>query len=342
VAETDDRGVYRLAGLTPGRYLIRTAAKQLEGGHALLPTYYGQTTSAGDARSVQVELDREVTGVNIAPAPGRLATVRGTVIGGGAASVLLLADTGPRNARLRPGGGFRFDQVAPGAYVLLVNPAPGSERAAYSEVFVSGEEVNVVLEMQPAPSLRVRCQGATGAAIDPAAVSIFLRRKQFGETSARISCGEKAVWSPGPWQVAVATPPQFYVASILEAGGGEDAHEFTLKPGEPTEITVLLGSRPAVLQGRVLTPDEAPVVGAPVFLNAYDSELRRRLGGLRTARADHNGEYRFTGLPPGRYEVLSSYQIQNPQQAWAPGLGAAVTLEEGAQQTLNLSLTELE
>lgn len=341
VAKTDDRGVYRLAGLKPGRYLIRTAARRLEGGHELLPTYYPQATSAGDAENVHVALDQEVAGIDIAPAPGRLSAVNGTVVGGGAASVIMLTGTGPRTARIRPGGGFRFEQIEPGSYALLVDPAPGSERAAYGEVFVGDQEARVVLEMLPAPRLRIRCEETTAKVIDSSSVSIFLSRKELGGASTRVNCGERTVRGPGRWQMAVATPPQFYVASIVDDGGGEDAHNFTLKPGQSREITVLLSSHPAELRGKVLTDDGQPALGAPVFLDAYDSELRRRLGGVRTTRADQNGEYWFAGLPPGPYRILSSFQVRNPGQigSWV-GLGASVRLEKDAKVMLDVSLTE--
>ena len=289
MAQTDDRGVYRITNLEPGRYLVRTSAKQLENDYGLLPTYFGQTTSARDATNVEVILDQEVTGINIEPGPGRLATISGRVIGGGADSVILVTETGPLETRLQPGGSFRIGQVEPGSYSLLVNPIEGGQRAAYTELPVGNTDVNVTLEMQPAPRLRIQCESTTGAAVQSKAISIFLRRKEYGDTQNRILCGEWKIWSPGQWQMAVAVPTKFYVASIMDALGGEDIQEITLKPGESKEITVLLSSQPANLRGTVKTSDGQPAIGAPVFLDAYSNELRRRLGGIRSERTGPTG-----------------------------------------------------
>ncbi len=344
VARTDDRGVYRLAGLTPGRYKIRTAAKQLEGGVSLLPTYYGQATAAGAAREVEVRLDEEVTGVNIAPRPGKLAALGGRLLGAGAREVILVTDTGPRRARVEPGGRFRFGQLAPGRYTLLVDPAAaGGKLAAYGEAYVAEGPAEVALEMKAAPRLTVWCELADGGGAAPKGVSIFLRRKEFGDTAPRLRCGQSTIWSPGDWQVGVATPPQYYVAGILEAERGEHARQFRLLPGESRQITVLLGTRPAVIEGTVLAADGTPAVGAPVFLNASAAELRGRVGGVRQARTDGEGRYRFDGLPPGEYELLSSYQLQQAtEENWPAGLGTVVNLEEGTEATVDLSLRVLE
>ena len=84
-------------------------------------------------------------------------------------------------------------------------------------------------------------------------------------------------------------------------------------------------------------------MGAPVFINAYDEELRRRLGGVRSARADEAGVFRIPGLPPGTYEVISSYQVRQPERAgWSRGLGHTVEVEEGEEAVLDLSLTQID
>ena len=70
---------------------------------------------------------------------------------------------------------------------------------------------------------------------------------------------------------------------------------------------------------------------------ADDSEV------LGASEPAPQGEYSFAGLPPGQYEILSSYQIRNPEmEGWTPGLGASITLEEGQEETLDLSLSELD
>ncbi len=343
-AESDDRGVYRLAGLKPGRYLVRTAATQLAGRYGLLPTYYGQTASARGARVVEVQLDQEVTGADITPLPGHLAVLAGTVVGAAATEVILVTDTGPRKAPVRPGGRFRFGQVEPGGYTLLVEPsATRGKLAAYRKIFVGDTDVDVALEMKHAPKLTIQCVTVRSRPIGGKAVSIFLRRKQFGETSGRLGCGQTVLWSPGTWQIGVAPPPRYFVDSLLGTTLAEEAAEFVIKPAEEKTITVLLGVEPATLSGKVRTSDGTPAIGAPVYLNAEDAETRVRTGGVRRTRTDQEGSYRFVGLPPGRYETLSSYQMEDAvREGWAPGLGTSVTVEKGEKATQDLVLMRIQ
>jgi hypothetical protein len=342
-AETDDRGIYRLRGLQPGRYLVRTAARRIEGGQGLLPTWYGQTVSIAGARAVEVELDGEAAGVDITPAPGQPGTLSGRIAGGSASQVVLAGETGPRAAKV-DGGRFDFGPVEPGRYALVVDPAAaGGQAAAYQEVNIAEGAANVVLELKRAPILTVACGGARGEQIDPRGVSVFLKRKELDEDPQRALCGETSVRGPGTWEIAAAPPPQYYVASFTEAAGGDEVFEFLLQPGESRRVDVALGTDPASLSGTVRTPDGEPAIGAPVFLAAQDADLERRLGGVKATRADGAGSFRFAGLAPGRYEAVASYQVREPAaENWPRGRGEVVVLENGRERKQDLRVIVLE
>ena len=55
-----------------------------------------------------------------------------------------------------------------------------------------------------------------------------------------------------------------------------------------------------------------PVIGAPVFLESIDAESHKRLKELAGTRTDARGTYQFTGLPPGTYRLLSTFDFDNP------------------------------
>ena len=55
-ATTDDRGIYRIFGLEPGTYLVRSIAKVYEEGGDL-PTFYRDVAAVDQARPVDVALD---------------------------------------------------------------------------------------------------------------------------------------------------------------------------------------------------------------------------------------------------------------------------------------------
>jgi hypothetical protein len=57
-----------------------------------------------------------------------------------------------------------------------------------------------------------------------------------------------------------------------------------------------------------------PVPGVPVFLEAYDTETRRRVADVRAIRSDTRGQFEFYGLAPGHYRLLSTFEFQMPDQ----------------------------
>ena len=68
--KSDDRGVYRIAGLDPGKYWIRNAAAQLDDGSGILPTFGPLSRETRDARIQVVNLDEEAQDANVQPEPG--------------------------------------------------------------------------------------------------------------------------------------------------------------------------------------------------------------------------------------------------------------------------------
>lgn len=339
-ARTDDRGVFRIAGLKPGRYLVRTAARQLDGGAGLLATYYGQSASAREAVAVEIKLDEEVEHVRITPLAGRLANLEVRLHGGPAERVLLVGEAERRESQPAPDGRFQFGEVEPGSYALL---AEGAGRTGYAEIEMGPEDRSVTLELGPPPVLEVRCAPLRGEPVDLRAVSVFLRRKYGDEGGRRIQCGERASWEAGRWELAVATPPEFYVASVLDAERGAELAEVRLLPGQTTAVHIRVSARPASIEGTVRTADGAEAPAAPVLLRAADPELAQRLGGVRMAKTDGEGKFRIAGLPPGRYKVASSYQLSEAEDGLGePGIGTTVTLEEGEQAKLDLVLAPIE
>jgi hypothetical protein len=70
-AVTDDRGIFRLHGLTPGGYVVRSAGARDEDG-SYLPTFAKETVSVAEARTVDLLPEHEASGVELRPLPGRV------------------------------------------------------------------------------------------------------------------------------------------------------------------------------------------------------------------------------------------------------------------------------
>jgi len=303
---TDDRGVYRLGLLEPGYYLVRTSSKSLPTGEMFLPTYYGDATGLSGARIVHVRLDEEAQGIDIAARVGAFGTIEGTVEGGAARQVLLLGD-GILERKPLDDGRFRFTGLVAGEYALVVEPQDAGGRVAFRSVVVEpGRTTQVVVRLERPPVLQLRCNVATLPGAAAQAVSVFLRRWRVPEPPRRLLCNQQVSWEPGDWEVAVSSPPHWYVASLGGAARWE-AGKLTLLAGTSEELVVELREGPAVIRGRLLCPSGGPAAGARVWVSSLDPELRARLGGRREAAVDEEGKYELGGLPPGELVLLGGF-----------------------------------
>ncbi len=339
-ALSDDRGVYRLTGLEPGSYYVRTGPRQLEDGRGLLPTFYGQSTVLAEARVVAVELDRETQDVDIEPLPGRLTRLSGRVTGA-PATVTLYGDIGQREAQVGLEGTFHFDELAPGAYQVLALTTDQPPRAAWQRLVLGESGAQVTLEPAPLAVLSLHCVEKDGGRAEAERTTVFLQRHEPpGGQLLRLQGGQTIAVAPGIYRMGVAAPLDHYVADVqgprtlLEPGLFEVPSRATL------DITVVLGARPAAVSGRVLDADGNPVAGAPVFLRAEDPAQQRLLDSARTmTRADASGTYRISGLAPGRYRLFASFEVAQPrEQDWETYGATTLRVEEGDSAKLDLKL----
>jgi len=338
-ANADDRGIYRLAGLAPGLYYVRTGARQLEDGRGLLPTFYGQTTSAAEARLVEVALDRETGRIDIEPLPGKLGRLAGRVVGG-RATVTLYSETGPREIQAQLDGSFVFDELAPGPYQLLALTTEGEKRAAWQKLYLGEGEAVTTLEPAALPTLRVECVEKSGRRVEAARTAVFLVREEPATAAAvTVRGGETVSLEPGEYRVAVSAPLDHYVAYVRMPRTATGPARFEAPAGAVLEMTVILGSRPGTITGRVVDDDGKAVAGAPVYLRPADPETQRLMDGGRSMRCDQQGEFRFHGLAPGRYRLFSSFETGQPGEAdWEVMDGAWVSVDEGETAKVELKL----
>ncbi len=342
-AVSDDRGIYRIAGLDPGTYYIRSGPQKLEDERSLLPTFFGQISGTPDAAPVSVELDRETGPIDIQPQAGSLGYLKGRITGAPMAWVWLFSETGRKQATPGAAGEFTFDQLAPGEYELLARASSGS-LAAYRKLRIQSGANEVTLAAAAMPLVRIRTEESEAKPAIPGRVTVSLKRKGFSEQLPiaqpvpMLSGGGVLEVMPGEYVASAQTAREYYVRSV-RAQDARDLNVVEALPGRTTDLVVVVSSRPAVLSGKVTVPGGQTVAGAPVFLDPLDPELRIRLDGGRVARSDGAGVYRFTGLPPGDYQVFSSFEFQSPQEADFKRVPVkVVTLQEGGEAALDLDL----
>jgi Carboxypeptidase regulatory-like domain len=217
---SDERGVYRISGLEPGTYVVRSAGKQDEA-IEYVPTFSRETLRYEEARPVQVYLDEDAKGANVRPLSGKLFTLSGIAepspANAGPVSVVLASDTG----RLRvQGPAFRFESLPPGQYELYAespeNPKMGWKfQAAYLQMNINSNPAPVSLSVQPIRETRF--EFASGPS-DTAALEILARRKDYAgvEQPQRLRLdSDRALLPPGRWEVMLPAPSGYYVAGFL-------------------------------------------------------------------------------------------------------------------------------
>jgi Carboxypeptidase regulatory-like domain len=248
-ARTDDRGMYRLFGLQPGSYLVRSLSKLYDDG-AYLPTFFRDSATVEQSRPLEVTLEQQVDHTDIHAAPGRLFTVAGRVplSQAGQPTVSLASDTGTEIATLDSSGSFTFNPMAPGQYELLAQGPPDRLRgamAAFQPLTVDRDLSDIRISLSPLPTVQFVFEDTKGQPIDPRQLRVMARRKDIAgdakSDTLQVAFDEKppaprvarragtpeepntdplrpvsgrVQLLPGRWDVAIAPAPTFCVVGF--------------------------------------------------------------------------------------------------------------------------------
>jgi hypothetical protein len=330
-ARTDDRGMYRFFGLDPGAYLVRTLTKSDDEG-AYLPTFYKDVATLDQAIPVDVSLDQQVDNVNIRPTLGRLYSVAGRAFTPtrDPVTVTMVSDMGTETAEIDSAGSFHFNPAAPGQYELQAVSTNGRfNYATYQPLSLDRDQPNLSLALSNYPTIQFAFEDTKGVPIDGRQFQVLLRHKDLAgagkpETMRGVSEAVRGVVArtgvlPGRYDVALGPAPAWYVVSVsgprpegLDQGRADGWNEIILPPNSANTLKFVLSASPATLHGVVRDGGGAPVVGIPVFLEAYDLERRKRVKDFQILRTDINGGYRFSGLAPGSYRLLATFDYRTP------------------------------
>ena len=184
-APTDDQGNFRLTGLPPGEYLLRTTLK-LMGGVGETPgadstnepdyrwdVYFGDGIRPSDAKIITLKEGEQSNGNTIEIPLSRLHSISGTVLNIETGAPINRARVELHNADddsictsayiTLPTGQFHFPYVAEGGYTLKVTgasdviPGHGDQKPirtyadASQSIIVKGETSGVTIQVKPLP-----------------------------------------------------------------------------------------------------------------------------------------------------------------------------------------------
>jgi hypothetical protein len=143
---------------------------------------------------------------------------------------------------------------------------------------------------------------------------------------------------PGSYQLQLRPPSDdIWMTGLSDGQREHDVEEgwFSAEFGNFTNLRVdVRGGAPSLTGAVVL--DKTPAIGAPVYIGEYDPSGTTRLQ-LWQLRSDTTGHYRLSGLHPGTYRVLSSFDFDT-EDRYAMVKAPLITLKEGGAAVQDLSV----
>ena len=321
-AVSDDRGVYRIHGLDPGKYWVRTVAHTLDDGEGRLPTFGREGREISESHVHPVRLDEDAAEADVRPFPGRLFTLRGRLLCDAPAppelTVTLSNESGRRTIRGNCLGTYSFEGLAPGVYEVFAAKDGEGADAGFAELQLEANSNNGDVRISPLPrtDFIVRRAGGSGAA--NIQVTIYGHRQDYSENEGDKEIPQRAMLAPGHWEFTVRTPSGTFVQAMTNAASVRRSQSAIIHPPDWFDLfiegrgfsqaSIVVSDQAATMQGAV-TRDTKGIPGAPVFLWPMEESARRSLHGWRQTITDVDGHFKFDSLPPGDYRMLATFDL---------------------------------
>lgn len=364
---TDDRGLVRLWGYSPGTYkvcAIPQGGSDRATAEAFVRTCYPSATSESETQSLTVT-DSDPPEIEIRLRRSRLFRISGFVLDASGAvapnasiSFVTIEDnsTSSRNMQ-NEGGAFTIRGIAPGDYYIRAeagSPYDKTRQSGYAAVSIQSSDVeNLAILMSPPSTIRGRLVFEGGPS--PSTSGVTVRAHPARGTIAMIS-GRSDPPSQintdltfelpglsGPYTVEV-DGLRDWVAKSMRYRGEERINiptEFRAH-SDPAAFEIILTNRPGRLHARVFDEEGQPTEDSRIVLFPTDPRQWETDTVLRWAvrRAD---VYEFAGLRPAEYFVAvvpDGMAFGNNRRAMEDlsKLAERITVLENDQRTIDLSV----
>lgn len=343
ILETDDRGVYRIFGLPPGRYLVSAGAAGEGVGAGLrgrrlsyTRTFHPNVTEESRATAVAVSPGREASNVDVAlsrraetfTARGRVVEARGgQPLAGAQFGYAATRENGRtagapvRDLRADANGDFLIEHLTPGRYVVFA--VSGKDSTLYSETLpfevTSADVSGLELKAEQGSSLSgvVVVEGARDAGI-LRRLTGFPLGNLFRQTDTPWTAHEPAVVNadgsfllsglrPGKLSIVADARrlPQGFSVLRVERDGVAQRDGIDI----PREATRIAGVRVVLAYGTGVVRGSARVNGGALPPGTRLFVVARRAGAdsaaaTASAEVDARGSFVLEGLSAGEYELV--------------------------------------
>jgi Carboxypeptidase regulatory-like domain len=354
---TNDIGEFRLYALQPGDYYVSATLRTVnppdldDDRSAYAPTYFPGTADVAAAQQITVGNGQTVADITIPLMPIRTARISGIAIDSRGQPLQGTILVSPRSSTdtavvvlpsmTRPGqlhadGSFTIARLSPGDYTVQIQSANGNGAE------VEYGSVDVSLNGTDLTGIRIVASGAPtlgGRVILPAAGVQSLRAAALRVGTTPVApIGTIAVESPsnasviaGDWSFQVRSRPgpmrlavvglqaPWTVKSIRYRGADITDTGLDVRGGEDlTDVEIELTNQITTVSGFVTNTRGEAIHDYRAIVFAKDRDKRRPPSRyVRTARADQDGRFSITMLPPGDYlafaaEIFDSDEAADP------------------------------
>jgi hypothetical protein len=365
---TNDQGLYRLIGLSPGKYYLCAVYNGYTppgGRDSYVPLCYPASTGVSAAKPVELSPGQEASHLDFDLKPIRTAAIRGLVSAAtsgdpvpSANVVLMRRETPWSGSQMRSTtdatGHFELHAVPPGSYALLATWFDkGRLSSGRKTVEVASEDVgDVAVSLGQGYEIKgqVHVEGEAGSPLNLGTLRVNIQPlEQFATTppGARVETSGAFVLRDvpaGSYTFSVCCPGgDFYVKTasagsrdVLEQGLTVDA------TGAAEPIDVRLSPAGGHIEGKVIR-DGKPFVGALVAL-VPEPDRRTPVHPYFNAASDEGGAFTLKGIPPGQYKVFAWERLEDGAYHDAEtlrryeNLGKPVRVGEGDKLTVDVPL----
>ncbi|HEX7334090.1 MAG TPA: carboxypeptidase regulatory-like domain-containing protein [Pyrinomonadaceae bacterium] len=365
---TDDRGIYRIFGVPPGKY--RIAAGQNEGDfgsrvHGYRRTFHPTATEMSQATIIEVSEGSEATNVDIALADATGGySARGRIIDGDTGQPLPNISYGVQKYITETSlsghstgvvtnkeGEFILENLSPGKYAVTIEVPPNSDwRADYVQFEVTNEDVTgVIVKATKGASASgvIVLEGTQDKTIHERLRKARLYAYSANNDATRGSTVSSTINEDGSFRIA-GLPAGNVILSILahrfhvvriERGGLAQPQSIEVKEREQiTGVRLIVNYADGAIQGVV------KVDGGSIPANSHLGVSLKRIADASTqfassresAQVDARGQFFAEGLLPGTYEVTATYAT-DLRTAWRRST-QQVVVTNGAVANVTLTL----
>lgn len=339
--QTDDRGVYRMFGVRPGRYRVSVG----EGNDnfygrfgsvrpAYRTTFYPDATDPAKATVVEIEEGTEATRIDITlgetvqgfSVNGRVVDESGKPVANvsiGLSRIIVDGNNtsssgGGTGARTDSQGEFRIEKLPAGKYSISIYPPPESDLRADPATFdVLDQDVTGLLiksSMGASLSGVVVLEGARDNSVPAALPQAYVAAYIRGE-GARITSGRAVRMKPdgsfrvggllpGTASVSVDAPGGIkgLIISRIERDGVVQPNGIPIQNAEQvTGIRVIVAFSTGTIRGVIKLENGTLPSGARLIVQL--AKPGDQFGNVRPVEADSRGHFLIEGLAAGTYEL---------------------------------------